>query len=190
MSNVLNGPFAQENIARFFALRPDADALEGMLRVRDAQCARFGLRSPVAPDCLHLTLCDAGKPARLREPFERALLKSGAGQNVPAFDLVLNRLRRFHGRGGEPCLVLGVDEDSAAPLRRLRHDLAISQLFNGLVVLGVKSFQPHVTLGYGANLPPLDETIEPLIWRVREFRLIASHQGQSRHETLESWPLA
>ena len=190
MSNVLVGPFAHENVARFFALRPDADTRESVLRVRDAQCARFGLRSPVARDCLHLTLCDGGKPARLREPYERAMLKAGAGQNVRTFDLVLNRLLRFHGRGGEPSLVLGVDETSAAPLRALRHDLAISQLFNGLVVLGAKSFSPHVTLAYGASLPALDEAIEPIIWRVNEFALIASHQGQSRHEELARWPLA
>jgi 2'-5' RNA ligase len=189
MSNVLVGPFPMENIVRFFALRPDGDALESLQRVRDAQCARYGLRSPVARDNLHLTLCDGGKPARLREPYERAMLKAGSGQNVRTFDLVLNRLLRFHGRGGEPCLVLGADENSAAPLRALRHDLAISQLFNGLVVLGVKSFAPHVTLAYGSNLPTLDQEIEPIVWRVSEFTLIASHQGQSRHEELGRWPL-
>jgi 2'-5' RNA ligase len=188
MSNIR--PFAQEAPVHFFALRPDADFLEQLLPLRDAQRARFGLRSPVSLDCLHLTLCEAGRAARLREPFERALLKSGAGHNVPAFDLVLNRLRRFHGRGGESCLVLGVDEASSAPLRALRHDLAISQLFNGLVVTGVKNFQPHVTLAYGADLPPLDEGIEALTWRVSEFTLIASHQGQSRHEERGRWPLA
>jgi 2'-5' RNA ligase len=49
-------------------------------------------------------------------------------------------------------------------------------------------FNPHVTLLY-RNSAPFTETVTPFAWEVREFVLIHSLLGQTRHTPLGMWPL-
>jgi 2'-5' RNA ligase len=48
---------------------------------------------------------------------------------------------------------------------------------------------PHLTLSREADLAP-EAFIDPVSWRVQEFCLIDSPQGESRHNILDRWPLA
>ncbi|MES2055623.1 MAG: RNA 2',3'-cyclic phosphodiesterase [Pseudomonadota bacterium] len=49
-------------------------------------------------------------------------------------------------------------------------------------------FSPHTTLGYWQG-QPFSERIAPVEWEVREFVLIHSHLGQTRHEIIGRWAL-
>ena len=49
-------------------------------------------------------------------------------------------------------------------------------------------FRPHMTLIWASRR--VDEyPIVPIRWTVREFVLVRSHVGQSRHEYIGRWPL-
>ncbi len=67
------------------------------------------------------------------------------------------------------------------------------QLANALAVAGIKikrhpHFKPHITLFYDIQRIP-KSAIKPITWQARRFALIHSHLGQSRYETLATWPL-
>jgi 2'-5' RNA ligase len=66
----------------------------------------------------------------------------------------------------------------------LRQALAWEKLEKGMP----PKFTPHMTVIYGQ---PGEEVavIEPVRWTVREFVLVISHQGESRHEVLARYPL-
>jgi 2'-5' RNA ligase len=50
-------------------------------------------------------------------------------------------------------------------------------------------YTPHVTLAYG--MPPAAiRSIEPVCWNVREFALVHSLLGRTRHIVLARWPLS
>jgi 2'-5' RNA ligase len=49
-------------------------------------------------------------------------------------------------------------------------------------------FTPHISLIWSSDFLP-ERAIEPFSWTIREFVLIHSMYGQSRHEVLSRWPL-
>ena len=51
------------------------------------------------------------------------------------------------------------------------------------------NFEPHVTLAYDRKVVPA-EPVEPIAWRAREFVLVHSLLGQTRHVRLANWRLA
>jgi hypothetical protein len=53
----------------------------------------------------------------------------------------------------------------------------------------VSSYLPHVTLLRGHAVDAVQESIVPIGWNAREFVLIRSFFGQSRHEVMGRWPL-
>jgi 2'-5' RNA ligase len=73
------------------------------------------------------------------------------------------------------------------------HDVLVGALqntgFNLAALPNASDFTPHVTLAYG--MPWIDERpIEAASWNVREFVLMHSLLGRTRHIALERWPLA
>jgi 2'-5' RNA ligase len=171
----------------FFALLPDhstaflAETLAlGLSRVH-------GLKGrPMDADRLHLTLCGVPlEPGALVETVERA---KGAAARVAAgpVEVSLDLARSFgHGEGRHPfVLACGDPSDGLLALRRqlglaLKRD-GIGDAFGG--------FTPHMTLLWADRMVE-DSPILPVRWMARDFALVLSLAGQSRHITLGRWAL-
>jgi 2'-5' RNA ligase len=174
----------------FFALRPDsrarAEIAGAAARFRRAQRAS-GV--PVPIDNLHLSLCPMGRPERLRQPLEHAMLAAGAAVRAKAFVVTLDTAMRCIPTGGQFPFVLCIDQAAAEATLRLRKAIAEAQRAQGLRVNGVSSFHPHVALQSGPAIDAIEESITPIQWRAEEFVLIRSFFGQSSHEIVGRWPL-
>ncbi|TPG08412.1 2'-5' RNA ligase [Rhodanobacter glycinis] len=145
--------------------------------------------SSVGVDSLHLSLCPMGKPERLRQPLESALLAAAAEVVAESFDATLDSAMRFSARDGQFPFVLCTDAATTAAALDLRKAIAAALLRVGLQVSGVSSFLPHVTLLQGHAVDAIEESITPIQWHVHEFVLIRSFFGQSRYEVIGCWPL-
>jgi 2'-5' RNA ligase len=108
---------------------------------------------------------------------------------VAPFEVALDRIETFAGQRQSPC-VLRCTPDSDRFVRSLRSALGEALVTAGLANLLEERFTPHVTIGYIDR--PLDEpvAIAPVAWQVRQFALVESHIGESRHEILGQWRLS
>lgn len=175
----------------FFALRPDDQARSAIgdaaARFRKAQRVS-GVAVPAAS--LHLSLCPMGRAERLRQPLEQALLAAGAEVRATGFVASLDTAMRCIGKNGQFPFVLCADHATTRAALDLRRAIAEAQRRVGLHVGGVSSFHPHVALQFGPAIDAIEESITPIQWPVREFLLLRSFFGQSRHEVIGRWPLA
>lgn len=145
---------------------------------------------PVPVENLHLALCPAGRPERLRQSLEHAMLAAGAAVRANAFVVTLDSAMRCTPAGGQFPFVLCADHAAAAAALGLRQAIAASQRTHGLQVNGVSSYHPHVALQHGPAIDAIEESIASIQWRADEFVLIRSFFGQSSHEVIGQWPLA
>ncbi|MEO6800890.1 MAG: 2'-5' RNA ligase [Rhodanobacter sp.] len=175
----------------FFAVRPDDQArlaiAEAAARFRKAQRVS-GV--PVPVESLHLLLCPMGRTELLQQPLEQALLAAGAAVQARGFVAVLDTAMRCLGKGGQFPFVVCADQATTRSTLALRKTLAEAQRKVGLHVGGVSSFHAHVALQYGPAIDAIEESITPIQWHVREFLLLRSFFGQSRHQVIGAWPLA
>lgn len=175
----------------FFALLPDEPARAEMARAgeRFRKSHRL-IGTPVDPDDLHLTLCEMGKPEWLQHSLESVLMAAAGQVRVASFPLALDSAMRLSAaRDNQYPFVLGADNPSAAAALVLRRAIAEAQQQLGLRVAGVSSYLPHVTLLRGSGIDAVQESMTPIGWMAREFVLIRSFFGQSRHEVIGRWPL-
>lgn len=174
----------------FFALLPDDHARAAIAAVGERfRKSHRAIGSLVAADGLHLPLCPKGKSERLRQPLEDALLEAGGAVRLAGFTVSLDSVMRFSARDGQFPFVLCSDDQSTESAMQLRKTLAVEQLRVGLQVTGVSSYLPHVVLLEGHSIEGIEESITPIQWKVREFVLIRSFFGQSRHQVIGRWPL-
>jgi 2'-5' RNA ligase len=175
----------------FYALLPDDGARLEIVatgeRFRKSHRANGLL---VGANSLHLSLCPMGKPERLSQPLEPALLEAAAAVSGVGFDISLDSAMRFTARDGQFPLVLCADGQSIQAALQLRKAIAAEQLRAGLQVSGVSSYLPHVVLIEGHAIEAVEDAITPIQWKVREFVLIRSFFGHSCHEVVGRWPLA
>ena len=146
--------------------------------------------SPVGIDGLHLSLCPMGKPERLRQPLESALLAAAGEVRAMGFVATLDSAMRFSAKDGQFPFVLCADAATTEAALALRKAIAAAQARVGLQVNGVSSFLPHVTMLHGHAVDAIEESIATIRWWVPEFALIRSFFGESRHEVIGRWPLA
>jgi 2'-5' RNA ligase len=105
------------------------------------------------------------------------------------FEFTIDRVERLGGGGKTPC-VLRTAPGSDEALRQLHEVLHARLRAAGLGrLLEARDFLPHVTLAYAQD--PFESLLlaEPIVWRAREFALLESHIGKSRHKRLAAWPL-
>ena len=146
--------------------------------------------SLVGIDNLHLSLCPMGKPERLRQSLEGALLAAAGEVRAMGFVAILDSAMRFSAKDGQFPFVLCADTATTESALQLRKAIAAAQARVGLQVSGVSSFLPHVTLLHGHAVDSIEESIASIHWHVREFVLIRSFFGQSKYEVIGRWPLA
>lgn len=175
----------------FFAVLPDDHARSEIVGVGERFRKSHRVSgSPVGIDGLHLSLCPMGKPERLRQPLESALLAAACDVRAMGFVATLDSAMRFSAKDGQFPFVLCADTATTESALQLRKAIAAAQAHVGLQVSGVSSFLPHVTLLQGHAVDTIEESITPIYWRVDEFVLIRSFFGQSRYEVIGRWPLA
>jgi 2'-5' RNA ligase len=167
----------------FFAILPDEDAKARIAALSKRLQRDHGVRGkPIAPDCLHVSV-------HALEPYDDAIIEAaksvGAAIDAPCFKVGFDRVLSFNGSPGVP-LVLGFSDDLPA-LMALRKSLGI-ELKRRVGQRTRPSFTPHLTFLFGDHRVP-DLDIELISWNVREFVLVRSVHGQSRHIQLGRWPL-
>lgn len=180
----------------FFAVYPDASTAAGIAKFAQELCAgmhvhgggRKGVRSkPVAANRLHVTLRHLGNfagglPAEVVEAAKRAAAAISMAPFTVEFDAVASFAKK--PRPG-PAVLVG--EQGVLGLQAL-HDALEAGLRDGGIEPDER-FTPHVTLAYG--LPWVERrAAEPACWNVREFALMHSLLGRTRHIVLARWPLA
>jgi 2'-5' RNA ligase len=176
------------NNSLFFAILPEPDiaarieALGGTLRANHRLSGR-----PISAKRLHVTLGLVANYASLLDYDVTAAMQAAATVALAPFEMSFNRLQSFKGRENQP-LVLRCG-DGLAAFTGLQKSLNVALKATGYEGKSQVGYTPHITLLYDRQ--PIDETFleEPIAWTVRDFALVYSVYGESRHTHLGQWPL-
>ena len=172
----------------FFAVRPDAPTAEDITDLTDWQRRRHGLSGrPTTRGRQHISLnylgCAFDPPRRLIARAEEV----ASTVAMRPFVVALDRVVSFQNNAGLRPRVL-VGEDGVIGVHAL-HSVIHQGLADAFVVRrAVPALNPHLTLLRDRLTAP-EDPITPVRWWVREFVLIDSLYGESRHELLGRWPL-
>lgn len=176
--------------ALFFAVKPPLAIADRIHRFSQRARAARGLSCSLIPArCLHLTLLGVGIYQAMSVATLEGLRTAGAMVAMQPFRLTLNRTVSFGSErtSGNPPFVLGGDDSITIGLHQLRQALASALRQVGFRP-GLRAFKPHLTLFYtGHDLG--EDPVAAIGWTVREFALIHSVRGESRHELLGVWRL-
>lgn len=171
-----------------FAALPDQAAAARIHALAERLKAENGFAGTlILPEHLHVTLFHLGDWISLPTEIV-AIAKTAAGSVAAApFPVTFRRVESFRNRTGVFPFVLTSEE---APWRPLRTALGASLKANGLggAVHTDDDFKPHVTLLRDeVRIKPI--AVEPISWTVRDFVLIHSLLGQTKHVHLGRWNL-
>jgi 2'-5' RNA ligase len=141
----------------------------------------------ILPEHLHVTLFHLGDWQVLPQEIVEIAKRAAAEVAVLPFDVIFPRVESFNNRTGiYPFVLTG----EASPWSVLRNTLGAALKKNGLggAVHLEDAFKPHVTLLRDhVRAKPL--RVNPIVWTVRDFVLIHSLLGQTKHVHLGRWPL-
>jgi 2'-5' RNA ligase len=171
----------------FFALQPPPEIARCAHRVAKDLRDAHGLHCPlVRPQCLHVTLLGIGRYAELSPAMIAAFCAAATSVAMAPFRVALNRATSFAGDRERPLVLLG--DGGVTGIEMLRRKLLLALRGAGFRSSKIRSFTPHMTLLYDRR--DLGEhLVEEIGWTVRDFVLIHSLYGQSRHIPLARWPL-
>jgi 2'-5' RNA ligase len=173
----------------FFALYPDAQTAQRIAAVAKQLKAEHGLRGrPLALARFHVTLHFFGDHLGLPQALVDGLVSAASELRHDPFDVAFDHAMSFTGRPRKRPLVLRGGDDGLAALMGFRQALGHTIERRGLGRLVDARFTPHVTLLYDGQLLRA-QPVEPITWRVREFVLVDSLIGQTRHVPLARWTL-
>ena len=167
----------------FFALVPDEEATQRIEDLVENFRRTHGLTGALRP--LHVTLCDLTIRANAEKTIDVASEAAAAAAAAP-FRIAFNRAMRFGGGQNDRPFVL-VGDDGVTGAAQFRQTLSFALRKADLGRWSV-AFTPHLTLLYDKVLPD-DQDIEPIAWTAREFVLLRSVVGRTRHDVLGRWPL-
>lgn len=169
------------DVKLFFAMLPPTDLRAQIAGLRNTiQRARRLRGHVIAAERLHNTLLQIPASRRVVERAKDA----AARLRAPAFPVRFEWTQSFTHHGQKPFVLSG--GDGLAPLRAFQGLLRDTMRDAGLPTS--PGFTPHITLLWADALVE-DAPIAPLAWTVRDFALIASPQGHSRHIRLAQWRL-
>jgi len=172
----------------FFAILPDPDT--AMRIERRAQHLRIehDLKRRLLPTGhFHVTLHSIDTYPYFPQRIASTLEAVAATIRMPPFDITFDLARSFHRTDHDrPFVLLG--SDGAAALKELHEALGTTLKKAGFKCGSTLNFTPHLTLLYDKR--EVDErAIEPVRWTAREFVLVDSLVGQTKHVQLARWPL-
>ena len=163
----------------FFAVRPDAVTARA-IDVFTAREVPEGRRLKLSHQ--HVTLAITGDFDGYPETVAQALLLAGGEVEAVPFELRLTRLsasRRSVALCPEGQVPLLAVLQRAIADAMARHDVPMREGWR---------FSPHQTLCYRKG-EPFTRRVEGFAWTAREFVLVRSLVGLSRHEVVGCWPL-
>ena len=169
----------------FFALYPDARAAQQARRLGEDLRKRHGLKGkPFLVERLHVTLLFLND--FVDEPAE---MIAAAGEAVAAikakpFEVAFDHVLSFSRPNNRPLVLCS--SEGLPELGVFRHTLgrALQKRF----VMPLPAYTPHMTLLYDDRRVD-KQAVEPVRWMAREFTLVMSLLGQSRHVPLAHWTL-
>lgn len=172
----------------FLALYPDASTAERVAALARQLGERHGLRGrPISAERLHVTLHHLGDYAGVPDDVVRMAGDAAARVADASFEIAFDRAASFASRGGKCPFVLLGDEGMQA-VTTLQQRIGEAMKASGLARRVEARFTPHMTLLYDDQVVAT-HAIEPIRWQVREFALVHSLLGRSRHVVLARWPL-
>ena len=177
----------------FFAVFPDTLTAAGVAKFAQQQCVEARVRSrPLAAGRLHVTLQHLGNFAGgLPQARVDASMQAGASIRMEPFTVEFDSVVSFAARPRAGPLVLGGGA-GVAGLHALHDALAAALQGAGAgdaALSATVPYTPHVTLAYGMPWAATRPN-EPISWNVREFALMHSLLGRTRHVALARWRLA
>jgi RNA 2',3'-cyclic 3'-phosphodiesterase len=141
----------------------------------------------IGPERLQVSLVSFGWWDDRAEKTITTVDRAAAELKVLPFEVTLDRTMSFSNRPDNHAFVLmgsgGVDR-----LRAFHALFGVTLTRSELLCRGHTISTPHVTLLYDKRVVD-EQPIEPISWAVREFVLIRSLRGQTRHIDLARWQL-
>lgn len=172
----------------YFALRPDGPAADAAMELARQCRRRNGLSGrPYDASRLHVSLCPAMSRRGPRKGDTATALRAAARVQAHGFDIGFDRLCTF-GRGERRAIVLCCN--SGANLASSLRGNLVRELVRSGLGWGRGKFTPHLTLLWDRSSVAEVHLDAPICWTVRDFVLIRSHVGCSRHVDLGRWQLA
>lgn len=166
----------------FFAVCPTEGAANQIHGIARSICDESGLRGRLLDkSCLHVTMHGVGEYEGLPRCKIAQAIEAAGSVSMAALEISFNRAMSFSG-GQRRSLVLCAAYGQAE-LRRLHRLPGDAMRKAGLWRTVRSSFAPHVTLLYDSRIVA-ERSVPPVRWTVREFVLIHSPQGHSRHHHL------
>jgi 2'-5' RNA ligase len=172
----------------FFVILPDRATAACISQLAYYLRAEHGLKGrPLLTNRLHVTLHPPGDYAGL--PHDLVTLASVAAATVSMrpFEVTFDRAMSFESRRGNRPFVLLSDHGTAA-LMAFQQALGEALRQIGLVTRAQSHYTPHVALRYDGCRTGR-HVVETVGWTVREFVLVHSLLGRTRHVPRGRWPL-
>jgi 2'-5' RNA ligase len=174
-------PRSQPIYRYFFALMPDEVTARRIHAFAEGQ---FGEKGIMRTDRLHVTLAITADFNAAYPALAEALCRAGDAVAAAPFDLLLEQLSRARETAAlRPAHGL-------PPLRALQDSIARAMAAQGVPMRPDWRFNPHVTLMYRKGDPMLPRPVENFGWAVREFVLVESLVGLTRHNVIGRWTLS
>jgi 2'-5' RNA ligase len=171
----------------FFALYPEQQCARAIARLAHDLRDRHGMKGwPLGVNRFHVTLLGLGELADLPDEALAAIIAATRTVATPPFRVGFNRAISFNG-GEKPPLVL-IGDDGVAGITRLHDELVTAMRRVGFVWRSEPDIRPHLTLLYDGH-KIAGQNIDEIGWTAREFLLVHSPRGQSRHLELARFPL-
>lgn len=173
----------------FFALQPSPAAQEAINCCQDEVEARHDLHGyRLAPLNLHVTLNGLGTGSDLAETTLHAAYRAAASVVVRPFSVTFDRALSFKNNQDTCPFVLRCNRESDTALKALQGMLAQALQETGAVRHSWGSFTPHLTLFWDPACIA-EQPVAPISWTVKEFVLVHSFVGESKHLVVKRWPL-
>jgi len=171
----------------FFAIVPDPETAMRIERLAQGLRVEHSLKGkPLPTKHFHVTLHSIGVHDTFFERVAAWAQATASAISMPAFDVVFDHAGSFHRTArARPFVLLG--SDRVAALEEF-HGVLGTTLAKAGFNLRPSSFTPHLTLLYDKH-EVAERTIEPVRWTAREFFLVDSRVGKTKHVQLAQWPL-
>jgi 2'-5' RNA ligase len=173
----------------FLGIFPDQPAQAAIAEVAQRVLREHGLHGqPIHPSRFHLTVHHLGDYPELPPGRIDAALAAMARIATPPWDITLDHVSSFRGRGKHPIVLRCADGHSGvhALWRESRAQLAAAGFSPWLQ----HDFTPHLTMFYGDRLLSAPIPIEPIAWTVNEVALVHSLLGKTEYRILGKTRLA
>jgi len=181
-----DAPVVERRDRLFLAIFPDSAVALRIVRTAEELRMARGLTAPIQdPSRMHVTLHHLGDFAGVPQDVVAKASAAAASVRCAPFEAAFDFAQSFRGPAGKLPFVLQGAENG--PLKAFQKKLG-DALAKHLLPPDA-TFTPHVTLLRDRVLVEEPQPISPIRWMVREFVLVHSMLGKTKHIPLARWPL-